>query len=86
MTYITLRPQRRRSKGTRHGQARIKDDETPQPTQAGALAGRSGVDDQALRTTFSQPSSLLRNMSYPRAAWLSGNRWVMTKLGSISPF
>jgi hypothetical protein len=41
---------------------------------------------QALNTTFSQLSSLFRNISYPRAASFSGSRWVMTKLGSISPF
>lgn len=43
------------------------------------------VDYAACSTTFSQPSSLARNISYPRAASDSGKRCVTTKLGSISP-
>jgi hypothetical protein len=40
---------------------------------------------QVFSTTFSQPSRLFWNRSYPRGASSSWRLWVMTKLGSISP-
>src|SRR3954453_6126607 len=39
----------------------------------------------ALRTTFVQSSSLCLNISKPCGASCSGSRWLITKLGSISP-
>ncbi len=36
-------------------------------------------------TTFSQSSRLCLNSSYPSGASSSAMRWVITKLGSISP-
>src|SRR6185369_9762328 len=49
------------------------------------LGPRGTKAHAALSTTFSQPSSFLWKSSKPRAASESGRRWVITKLGSISP-
>src|SRR4051812_8155368 len=41
---------------------------------------------QGFNTTLMHSSSLSRNILYPFGASSSGISWVMTKLGSISPF
>jgi hypothetical protein len=43
------------------------------------------VTGQGLRTTFSQFSCFSLKISYPWAASCSGSRWVITRVGSISP-
>jgi hypothetical protein len=53
----------------------------------GAVGGVTAIrtPNQGFMTTFRQSSSLLRKVSNPRGASFRGIRWVMTKLGSMSP-
>lgn len=67
-------------------------DETARPYTAAQLGAREAPIHRcrptryAFSTTFSQLSTLFRNISYPFAASASGIVCEITKLGSMSPF
>jgi hypothetical protein len=62
-------------------------DEKPAQPGHEIAQGRAGILCRyGFSTTLIQSSSLFKKMSYPLGASSSRMRWVMIKLGSISPF